>query len=475
MKEVAYRQAARLSKIPDDISAEIRRALLSLFSAKRLKKEFFATYAHLSRLDSSAKYINVLRLLKWIGSIDIWLHIVLFSFLLIVFSQFYSPIIMLFIIILFWTYSTLRLFSSAVTSIRFSLDEFSWNRIFSSMRFDRYRMRAIDSGISLYFKNIKKNIPENNFFLSLMLSVYPRLFLFPLLWSIFAILAANTGQFTHPLWWPFLLSFPLLYFIYKFRNFIKICISILGNVWTYVILFGYLFSWYFVDWIFDNPNTTPARIVFGFVGISGVFFLFLLSIIISQRFNQWVQDRSQWKKWVKSHPATMTAQDLLNFMNLYHNKTFCKQLIIVSREQNLLPANKDSEELLNELAMALEYSLFLVNRKADIRQRARQRLGSRRQKTWRKILKYLGNATKLLLNKLKFLRTSKKASRKLKKTQIEKIIETYSGSEFFSTWLKQYTRKNKTRFIELGSEFLDEVYILLEQLHAKRKVSERSE
>ena len=55
------------------------------------------------------------------------------------------------------------------------------------------------------------------------------------------------------------------------------------------------------------------------------------------------------------------------------------------------------------------------------------------------------------------------------------MIDNYSGSEFFTSWLQQYTRKNKMRFVELGSEFLDEVYLLLEQVRAKRQVAEKSD
>ena len=105
----------------------------------------------------------------------------------------------------------------------------------------------------------------------------------------------------------------------------------------------------------------------------------------------------------------MTAQELLICMASYHEEFFCKKLIIICREQNLLLVNKDSEDLLNELTLFLESSLFFVNRKVNIRQRAAQRLRGRRQKAWRKIFKNPGNATKLLLNRIKYLRVFKKA------------------------------------------------------------------
>ncbi|MDJ0682746.1 MAG: NACHT domain-containing protein [Xenococcaceae cyanobacterium MO_167.B52] len=456
LKEVAYRQAARLSKIPDDISADIRRALLSLFSTNRLRKEFFATSAHLSRLDQSSKYLSVLRLLKCINPFDICLHIGSLIFLLYLSRTFLLPIsvpvAIVFILILLWTYSSsLRIFSSVVSSTRFSFEQ------------------RRNQGSSILFDITRFMTPGS------ALAVYPRLIIFPLLWSIFAILAANTGRFTHPLWWLFLFLFPLLYFILKSKNFIKISISILGNVWTYVIISiisGYLFFIYAIIWInnliFKNPDTILARIVFVIYGILVLASLFSLLRSWFIFLDNWFRDWMKLKKWIQSRPATMTAQKLLNLIDSYHNKGFSKQLIIISRERNLLPANNDSENLLNELAMALEHSLFLVNRKTYIRQRAWQRLKSKKQKTSRKILKYFGGIPKILSQGLKF-------SRKSKKSHIERIIENYSGSDFFTSWLKQYTRKDKKRFINLGSEFLDEIYILLEQIRAKRLVSEGSE
>ncbi|WP_035800011.1 hypothetical protein [Crocosphaera chwakensis] len=54
----------------------------------------------------------------------------------------------------------------------------------------------------------------------------------------------------------------------------------------------------------------------------------------------------------------------------------------------------------------------------------------------------------------------------------QRMIETYSGSEFFTTWLKEYTRQDKQRLVNLGNEFLDELYILIEQIQARQKTSE---
>ena len=50
-----------------------------------------------------------------------------------------------------------------------------------------------------------------------------------------------------------------------------------------------------------------------------------------------------------------------------------------------------------------------------------------------------------------------------------KKINDYPELDFFDAWLQRYTRKDKLRLANLGSEFLDEVYILLEQIRARRE------
>ena len=77
-------------------------------------------------------------------------------------------------------------------------------------------------------------------------------------------------------------------------------------------------------------------------------------------------------------------------------------------------------------------------------------------------------------NIIKLVVSTFKSSKRSKHSLIETMIETYSGSEFFTAWLKQYTRKDKKRLVNLGSEFLDELYILIEQIRARQKTPEKS-
>ena len=58
------------SEIPEDIAAAIRKSLKYSFYDRRINKEYYATLAHLSRLDQPSRFINSLRLLKLIPIVD---------------------------------------------------------------------------------------------------------------------------------------------------------------------------------------------------------------------------------------------------------------------------------------------------------------------------------------------------------------------------------------------------------------------
>jgi hypothetical protein len=110
IREVAYRQVARLLEIPKDIANGIRKALLSLFAEKRLNRERYTVKAHISRLDKSKEFLSVLRLLLCIPIVDLILHV--FIFLYIFINNFSSPnlfiICLLVSILLLFSYLSLR-------------------------------------------------------------------------------------------------------------------------------------------------------------------------------------------------------------------------------------------------------------------------------------------------------------------------------------------------------------------------------
>jgi hypothetical protein len=434
LKEVAYRQTARLSQIPDDIAADIRQALVILFARNRLNKEFFATHAHLSRLDQASRYINILRLLKWISPIDIILHIVVFCGVIGALMLARSELFVFISPFLFRYHPTmlLPLKPELLVLIATLLFLFMYHLILR--KFFYYDVYPV------YFLNL--------FFIRIIFSPL-------LLWSIFAISAANTGQFTHPFWWAFLLLFPVLYFIIKFRELIKYVIhkfkviAFVNFLWLLIIVI--------MSWCINNPDSVISKIILSLSYFIFVCFILLILFTVIENFISLTQDWIKWQKWLKIRPSSITAQEILNLITQYHHARFSKRLIIIIRERNSLLATEDSEQLLKELALALESSIISNKRQFKMQLKMQQR-------KWRKYLKNPFYAIKDISRRLNLVRKSSQ-------TLTRERVNNYSGSEFFNTWLGKYTLKDKSRLVNLGSEFLDEIYILLEQIRARRQNS----
>jgi len=77
LRDSAYRQIAKLNNIPSDLAFSIRATLTRMTLTGRLRKERTATYAHLSRLTNPSNFLATLRLLLWLPTLDLAVHILL--------------------------------------------------------------------------------------------------------------------------------------------------------------------------------------------------------------------------------------------------------------------------------------------------------------------------------------------------------------------------------------------------------------
>ncbi|MCL4265199.1 MAG: hypothetical protein KJ069_18430 [Anaerolineae bacterium] len=80
--DIAYRQTAQLSELPDDIARSIRLALLKLFGSGRLRREEISTKAHLNRLSRADEFLSAFTLLLLVRPIDLMIHASLSIYLL---------------------------------------------------------------------------------------------------------------------------------------------------------------------------------------------------------------------------------------------------------------------------------------------------------------------------------------------------------------------------------------------------------
>ena len=427
LKEVAYRQAARLGKIPADIASWIRQALVNLAITGRLRRERHATHAHLSRLDQSSAFLSTERLLLWVPFVDLGLHTIAFFTLLTKFIRGspFTPLHIAWIIVLITSHLSFRRASRP-----------GWHFICFLIRLS-FIMLFVIAVVLWYIGEIPSTVLLNSL-----------LYSYAAIWAPLALLSARTGQYTHPLWWPLIpILLPLLYLV---RNARVVPIAILAWLRKYWKIAGIsLLLTVGLSILIENVPALSILIVT--LEAAPVLVFIWVGLIAAVR---WVQDWVRWRKWVRSHRASMTAHELLELVSQYHHRTFRNRLVRAVREQGLLIVAEDTETLVNRLALAVEQAIL-------IRKRTLEEI----QKRW-----WSARSMKLIVIDIKHNITDLKTRpRKVERLSLERVGSIPSASDFFDLWLTEYTKKDERRLSKLGPEFLDEVCMLLEQVRASRR------
>jgi hypothetical protein len=328
LKEVAYQQAAKLEKIPDDVALGIRKAILNLFFSGDLSRNYFATYAHLSRLDQSRQYIDILNLLRWIKLIRICLYFLsLLLFICYGPQSYLTAIAQITILIpMLWLMST-------VLSRTLS----GFFKILSHEPLFIYT-------IVLY--SLKKELYS-------MIHPVAAFIIFLMLWPLLAILAAISGEFTHYYWWILLWVFPLLYFGRNYRKVWELLTSakaaftripkIIILLFSTMLIFLYILIFFLLPALMTNKIGTYI----GFI-VSSIALVFMIHR------THYFQDSFKWWKWRRRHRTSITMQKLLDQIAHYHNSKLCTLTVSHCREKDLLAISAESENLLSELAINLE-------------------------------------------------------------------------------------------------------------------------
>ncbi|MEL6555770.1 MAG: NACHT domain-containing protein [Cyanobacteria bacterium J06621_11] len=480
LKEVAYRQTSRLRKVPEDISADIRKALLRLLASNRLYKERFAIHAHLSRLEQSSKYTNALKLLLWVNPIDTFAHLIILIYGSIYFFDsnnglydvsFSNTSILL--VIVFLIFPAIIFLTSIISFRSFILGVSLTKTLDSIPQHDTQSKRPKEN-----IENILSAIthPGNNFSLLILPAVYARVFIFLFLlltsnisrffvlialWSMCAVLAVNTSQFTNLVWCPVLALFPIGYLLLKSKQSLKLLVTVLRSLWTYFLLGCYVVMFWVMLWVGNNPDNLWAKLMtdifFAGTTILGVAFILALSFALFI----WIRDWIKLRIWISQKQKKMlTGESLLNLISQFHTKTCSRQLLVTVREQNLLMSSDETKKILEELSVALEFFCFKVRAQKEFKARSLTRLLRQKRPLKRMLSGYFSGLFKLLVELMNLYKKNLSA----KERKILKLISHYQASPVFSRWLRQYTSKNNYRLAELGSECLDEIYLLIEQL-----------
>ena len=454
LSDVAFRQTARLDKIPEDIARSIRRSLVGLFATGRLGRERHATYAHLTRLPGSADFLATLRMLLWVRPIDLGLLLILCLFMIQLNFRpipgetvpdpanliWLLPLIALFLFVSYQSLGPLAEFYRGLSTLGWQ----KWMKNTSSksgkavaaaeIRFVFLPM-AVAFALPLSFWIAAPSVNWILFFLFLIIS----------LWAPIALRAAIAGQFTRPFWWPIMPLWPLLYLIQNFRPNWRSVWKGLKGVGVGLVVWGFLF------WLIIKAVDVPI------VQSSGSFMMILWVIFVFGGLGMlvflWVSDWVRWTQWKRMKLTSMTAQEFLHWLVKFHNQTYRNELIKSVREQGLLVSGPETEGLISRLALELEHTLAAQNKPVDTSQKTPRVL--------------LAENLSSLRNSLKAFVPRKNTGSALSEQELNKL----PPKEFFEAWLASYQNGNPKKLASWGSEFLDEVWRLSEQVGGRRVIS----
>jgi hypothetical protein len=333
LKEVAYRQTARLAEIPDDIAKSVRQSLIGLFSDGRLRHERLATHAYLSRLDKSAHFISVAQLLFWVTYIDLALHATVSIYLLaevIRTNSFSFPGDLVLIVLLPLSHIGLRL-------------QIHFEQLGSSLRvFLAFYIRLLACLIVL-------PTPSEPFSGQYWFEATSKELWLPFLfiWGPFALFSARTGQFTHPLWWPLMSIYPLIYFAWNAKESAAAIFSWLRKKWINLILLSVAGGLGFILVSFSEV----IMVLCGVIQLLSILSIILIVIL------PWSVDWIRWRRWVRRHQVSMTVQELIELFGQYIFWIFRIRLVRTIREQGLLIVMENTEMKLEALAIYIEQTV----------------------------------------------------------------------------------------------------------------------
>jgi hypothetical protein len=207
LRAAAYRQLGRLHHLPGDMADAVRKTLLTMTQRGRLRREHLTVDAQLRRLSEPRELLRVFRLLRFVPAIDFGLCLI---GVVTLFGLHFRTSI-------FLALSAYVLHSPSYM-LRY-LSTFSWSRF--AILSDRRSLVVLDQAMDWLFYLMVRTAALATLVLP-ALSVWsspddlaaaihrPNVLLisaFVLLWSPGALVAARTGEFTKPRWWPF---YPLL-------------------------------------------------------------------------------------------------------------------------------------------------------------------------------------------------------------------------------------------------------------------------
>jgi len=425
LKEVAYRQAARLGSIPPTIAKGIRIAIVGLANHGRLQRERRATKAHLERLGQSAYFLSIMRLLLWLPTFDLGLHIFLSIGIIISLNR----LKMLSVEDMFFVFVILLI---SHLCLRISL------RTYSRWILSGITVRLICLTILILVLSVNSQS-----------RVLPWAILYVGLWGYLGLAAAYWGHYTGLRWWFLLPIWPFLYLLtnphsvmtllrrYIFNRIVMGVLLVEGAIMLILLLLSNLWSRYVTREFLQLSKA--GLLILAMISIVGVIGF---GLVLARR---WMSDWFLWQKWLRTQQGYITVQILCTTVNNFYHAAYCTRVIRNVRERHRLVPTSEEETLLVMIARALE--IKQVTRSMQWKQR-------NQAMSQKSIYSYL-------LIPLWFLQQIKETREIWRADRAEKAALEVA-------WSKEAQGADLSSCVKLvfrvEPEILDELYMLLEQI-----------
>jgi hypothetical protein len=203
LRDVAYRQTARLAELPKDISDCLCDTLVQMAAQGKLSREWLATKAHLSRLEKNQNLLSVAILLRWLRPVDFALHAVYAVSLANIYRH--QPWVGSFHLLLLLISLSLLFFQPRRLIYEIARRGLIAEAISST---DVLMTIMLRTGLLITpLKYLSPNLHSKRAYAASILLLY----VYAATWAPLSILAAKFGEFTRPIWWPLMPFWPVLY------------------------------------------------------------------------------------------------------------------------------------------------------------------------------------------------------------------------------------------------------------------------
>ncbi|HEV7486756.1 MAG TPA: NACHT domain-containing protein [Thermoanaerobaculia bacterium] len=325
LADVAYRQAALLQRVPDDVARAILSALVKSHLTGRLKRERDATFAHLKRIPRNRELVDVVKLLLKIDLVDLLLHG--FVLLLLV-----SP--------------NRSLITIALPAVTFSA------LISRSVAGLIVRVPGIRKPL-LYIIAASRAWP-----LFIAATVGPFTFgcvFLAVSWAPCAWYAAYRGRFVSPAWWAILnVVTPFLFVGVNARSFTNSAWQTVIENFKYAILFVAMFG--MVTFLVVNPFQSLVLMWVGriLLALLSVLIVAAVAFALFTGSRLWWRDELLWHRCVRRVYQFKTADEFTMIFREFKRDTNRSRLVQRAKDRSMLMATSGDEQVIRRLAIELE-------------------------------------------------------------------------------------------------------------------------